>query len=66
MLLAYRYSSRKLNSYIKYVLQYLDMGSEIAERLGLLIRGKKYVKRRIFIIVARTMMGTPRYYCLAR
>lgn len=40
MLLAYRYGSKKLSSYIKYVLQNLDLGSEIAERLGLSVRGK--------------------------
>lgn len=30
----------KLNAFAKYVLQYLDSGSEIAKRLGLLIRGR--------------------------
>lgn len=60
MLWAYRYGSRKPNSYVKHVLQYLDLGSETAERLCLLIRGKKYVKIRVFIIMARTMMGMPR------
>lgn len=60
-----RYGSKKLSSYIKYVRQYLDLGSEIAERLGLSKRGKN-VKIRIFITMARTMMGMPGYYCLAR
>lgn len=44
MLLAYRYGSRKISSYIKYVLQCLDLGSEIAERLGLLMGGGEMQK----------------------